>query len=215
MRVFTGISGGLLSLAINVFGQTTTRETAAVVEPAADRWSFSFTASGNFVPGTRDYLQPTFTADHAWLHLEARYNYEDIDTASTWIGYNFSIGNEMTLEFTPMLGGVFGDTMGVAPGYELTLSYWKLELFSESELVFDTGDSSDSFFYTWSQLTFSPADWCQIGFVIQRTRAYETDRDIQRGFLIGISYRTLNLTTCVFNPDKSRPNMVVALEFTF
>ena len=215
MRALTGIAAGLVSLAINAFGQTTTKDTTAEVEPVTNRWSFSFTASGNFVPGTRDYAQPTFTADHAWLHLEARYNYEDIDTASAWIGYNFSIGNNVTFDFTPMLGGVFGDTTGVAPGCELTLRYWKVELYNANELVFDTGDSSESFFYTWSQLTLSPADWCQIGFVIQRTQAYESDRDLQRGFLIGFSYKTLNLTTCVFNPDKSRPNMVVSLQFNF
>lgn len=215
MRVLLGIAAGLLSLAIHAFGQTTTKETAAVGEAATDRWSFSITGSGNFVPGTRNYSQPTFTANRAWLHLEARYNYEDLETASTWIGYNFRIGEKVTFEFTPMLGGVFGNTTGVAPGYELTLGYWKMELFSESEFVYDAGDSSGNFFYTWSQLTLSPANWCQIGFVIQRTRAYESDRDVQRGFLIGFSYKTWNLTTCVFNLDTSRPNTVVALQFRF
>ena len=46
-----------------------------------------------------------------------------------------------------MLGGVFGNTTGIAPGYKGSLSWWKLELYSEGEYVFDTGDSSDSFFY--------------------------------------------------------------------
>ena len=38
-----------------------------------------------------------------------------------------------------MLGGVFGETTGVAPGYKGSLSWWKLELYSEGEYVFDTG----------------------------------------------------------------------------
>ena len=38
-----------------------------------------------------------------------------------------------------MIGGVFGDTTGVAPGYKGSLSWWKLELYSEGEYVFDTG----------------------------------------------------------------------------
>ena len=54
-------------------------------------------------------MQPTFTADRDWLHLEARYNYEALDTGSAWVGYNFSGGETLAWEFTPMIGGVFGD----------------------------------------------------------------------------------------------------------
>jgi len=38
--------------------------------------------------------------------------------------------------------------------------------------VFDTGNSSDSFFYTWSELT-SALDWFQFGVVIPRTKVYQ------------------------------------------
>ena len=89
-------------------------------------------------PTTANYVQPTFTADRGWLHLEARYNYEALDTGSAWVGYNFSGGEKLAWEFTPMIGGVFGDTTGIAPGYKGSLSWWKLELYSEGEYVFDT-----------------------------------------------------------------------------
>jgi hypothetical protein len=36
-----------------------------------------------------------------------------------------------------MLGGVFGKTNGIAPGYSGTLDWWKLRLYSEGEYVFD------------------------------------------------------------------------------
>ena len=64
-----------------------------------------------------------------------------------------------------MLGGVFGDTNGIAPGYKGSLSWQELELCSESEYVFDAGNSSDKFFYTWSELGWAPVDWFRIGFV--------------------------------------------------
>ena len=148
-------------------------------------WSFSASVYTYIVPDDRDYVQPTFTADRGWLHLEARYNYEALETGSAWVGYNFSGGEKLAWEFTPMLGGVFGDTTGIAPGYKGSLSWWKLELYSEGEYVFDTGDSSDSFFYNWSELTLAPVDWFRFGLVTQRTRVYQTDRDIQRGLLVG------------------------------
>ena len=30
--------------------------------------------------------------DHDWLHLEARYNYETLETGSVWVGCNLSGG---------------------------------------------------------------------------------------------------------------------------
>ena len=114
-----------------------------------------------------------------------------------------------------MLGGVFGDTTGVAPGYQGSLSWWKLELYSEGEYVFDTHDSSESFFYNWSELTLAPVDWLRFGLVTQRTQVYETDHDIQRGLLVGCSFMKLDLTAYVFNPDDSKPTVVVAVAFSF
>jgi hypothetical protein len=34
-----------------------------------------------------------------------------------WIGYKFEAGDKLALEFTPAVGGVFGDTNGIAPGW--------------------------------------------------------------------------------------------------
>ena len=98
-----------------------------------------------------------------------------------------------------MIGGLFGGTDGIAPGCKASLSWWKLELYSEGEYVFDVSGSSDSFFYSWSELTIAPVSWFRAGTVTQRTRVYETDRDIQRGFLVGFSHKALSVTTCVFN----------------
>ena len=53
-------------------------------ESAGATWSFSASVYGYLVPDSRDYVQPTFAADRDWLHLEARYNYEDLETGLTW-----------------------------------------------------------------------------------------------------------------------------------
>jgi hypothetical protein len=181
-------------------------------EPA---WEFSLSGYTYFVPEDGDFLQPTFTADRDWLHLEARYNYEALDTGSAWAGYNFGGGDTVTWELTPMLGIVFGTTDGIAPGYKGLLGWKKLEFYSEGEYVFDTGESSDSFFYNWSELTLAPVEWFRFGLVTQRTRVYETDREIQRGLLAGVSFKNLDLTGYVFNPDDEKPTFVLAIAVTF
>jgi len=195
---------------------STNHPPVSVVEETAERkWSFSASAFAYFVPDSREYVQPTVTADRDWLHLEARYNYEDLETGSLWVGYNFSGGEKLSWEFTPMLGGVFGNTTGLAPGYKGSLSWWKLELYSEGEYVWDTGDSSGNFFYNWSELTLSPVDWFRFGLVTQRTRVYETDHDVQRGLLAGFSFKRVDLTAYVLNLDDSRPTVVAAIAVSF
>jgi len=188
---------------------------AATPEESERDWSFSASVYGYFVPDNRDYAQPTISADRGWLHLESRYNYEDLDTGSIWMGYNFSFGDKLSLEFTPMLGGVFGNTNGIAPGYRATLNWRQLELYSEAEYVFDTADSSDSFFYTWSELSWKPVNGFRFGMVVQRTKQYQTDFDVQRGLLVGFSYNELEVTGYIFNPDANQPVAVLGLGWSF
>ncbi len=196
--------------------RTATNSAPAEAKPPSDKaWSFGASAYTYIVPDSREYVQPTFTADHKWLHLEARYNYENLETGSAWVGYNFGGGEKLEWEFTPMLGGVFGNTTGVAPGYRGSLSWWKLGLYSEGEYVIDAGTRSGNFFYTWSELTFSPVDWLRLGLVAQRTKAYHTDLDIQRGFLVGVSYKSIDFTTYVFNLGWTDPTVVLALGVKF
>lgn len=205
-----------LLLPTSASGQASTNAPpSSTSETSSNLWSFSVSAYAYIVPDSRDYVQPTITADRGWLHLEGRYNYEALETGSAWVGGNFSGGKDLTWEFTPMLGGVFGNTTGIAPGYKGSLNWWKIALYSEGEYVVDTGDSSGNFFYNWSELTLSPCDWLRFGLVTQRTRAYQTDRDIQRGFLVGLSYNKVDFTTYVFNPDESKPTVVVAAGVRF
>ena len=164
-------------------------------------WSFSVAANTYFVPDDSNYVQPTVTADRDWLHLEARYNYEALHTGSLWFGYNFEGGETVSWELTPMLAGVFGDTQAFAAGYRGTLSWRRFDMYSESEYVFDAGDSADSFFYNWSEAALMPTEWLRCGLVIQRTRVYQTDRDVQRGLFAGVSIRNLDAVTYVLNPD--------------
>ncbi|MGH7492218.1 MAG: hypothetical protein ACREOO_07470 [bacterium] len=113
---------GLLLWASPARGQTVT-DGAPSASAALHVWSFYASGYAYFVPDDQDYLAPIFTADRGRLHLEARYNYEDLETGSVFLGWNFSVGDELSLEATPMIAGIFGNTAGIAPGYKFTLGY--------------------------------------------------------------------------------------------
>jgi len=105
----------------------------------ANQWSFSLATYGYLVPRDDAYASPIFTADRGWLHLEARYNYENQETGSLWLGYNFVVGNEVIFNATPIVGAVFGKTNGIAPGCELSLACKRIKLSSEIEYLIHTG----------------------------------------------------------------------------
>ena len=192
-----------------------TNPPASTAAAPASSWDFDASVSGYVVPRGQSYVSPTFTADHDTLHLEARYNYEAQRTGSLWAGYNLSVGKKVVLEFTPMIGGVFGKVDGVAPGLEFTGTYKKLQLFSANEYIFSTSAKADNFFYTWTQITYSPLKWLTVGYVMQRTRAYTTPLDIQRGFLVEFARKKLTFTTQVFNVGQADPTVDLTLGYSF
>ncbi|HTR01981.1 MAG TPA: hypothetical protein VMN82_02210, partial [Thermoanaerobaculia bacterium] len=178
-------------------------------------WELNASVYGYFPPEDYHYAQPTVTADRGALHLEARYNYEALRSGSAWVGWNFSAGDKLSLQATLMAGGVVGDLRGFGPGYALTLSYGKLQLYSEGEYIVDTDDSSGNFLYNWSQLGFSPWEWLSVGVVAQRTRVYRTGLDVQRGLFVGFTRGNLTLDVFVFNPGWETPTVVGALAVSF
>jgi len=180
-----------------------------------ESWQLNLTTDGYIVPNEQGYVSPTFSASRGWLHLEARYNYENLRTGSLWFGYNFSAGKTVVLNVTPMVGGVFGRTNGIAPGCEASLTYKKFALSISNEYVLDTGDKAGNFYYSWPELTYSPVDWFKVGLVAQRTKAYHTSLDTQRGFLVGVSHKKLEFTTYIFNVGWTDPTAVLELGVTF
>ena len=195
--------------------QATAAPSDPSAQPAPTEWSFSASAYTYVVPESENYVQPTVTADRDWLHLEARFNYEDRDTGSAWFGYNFSAGTNVTLEFTPIVGVAFGNTTGIAPGYKGTLQWRALDLYSETEYVFDAEESGDSFLYTWSEVAVSPIDWLRFGFVVQRTKVYQTEFDIQRGLFANFTYGRANFGAYFFGSGESHPTVVFSLGANF
>lgn len=157
------------------------------------------------------FILPIYQVDKDWLHLEARYNYEDMNTFSAWFGYNFTGGNKLEYSLTPMLGGVVGNTNGIAPGLELTFGLHGFELYSEMEYIFDLQSSDGNFFYNWTDFSYSPLDWLWFGVSAQQTKVHKADLEPEWGFLLGGGYRWFGLTGYMFNLGTDDPYAVITL----
>ena len=204
---------GLLLQAGPVLAQAPAEAPAAA--PAARPWTFEVSAWAYFPGESRDYLNLNLSADRGPLHFEGRYNYEAVDSGSLWAGWTFGAEGDLTVAVTPIVGVVFGSVAGVAPGYNLSVGWQALSLFSSGEYVFSTNGAEDSFFFNWSELTVAPVPWLRLGIAAQRTRAYASERDLQRGLIVGISFRRLKGTVYVLNPDLAKPTVIVAAAVPF
>ncbi|HEX8894542.1 MAG TPA: hypothetical protein VF783_14520 [Terriglobales bacterium] len=205
----------VLVFACQVLGQAPPPSFSATPDASVKSWAFNLTVEGYLIPHQTSYANPDFMADRGRLHLEARYNNEDYRTGSLWIGYNFAAGKKLVLHVTPMIGGVFGRTNGVAPGCEASLTYKKVALSISNYFLINTSNLSSSFYYTWPQLTYTPVSWFRIGLVAQRNRIYHTGLDTQRGFFAGVSHKQFEFTTYIFNAGWTDPTVVLELGASF
>jgi len=187
-------------------------ERVAAQEPGP-AWAFNASAY-LYADADPDFLLPVITADRGALHLEGRYNYEDLETVSAWVGWTLETGESVHLALTPMVGGTVGRTDGVAPGVELTLGWRSLELYSESELLVPL-DGQDAYLYTWTQATWSPLAWLSLGLSGQRLRAPESDLLIDRGPMATVQLGPVSLQAFFYNPCSDDAFTVLGASIDF
>ncbi|HNS18290.1 MAG TPA: hypothetical protein PKI34_10760 [Bacteroidales bacterium] len=181
---------------------------------SSSRWNHEVEIDLIFLKDDFIFL-PIYSADKNRLHLEARYNYEDINTFSAWIGYNFSGGNNVEYTITPMAGGIIGNTNGIAPGLEIILGLDRFELSSESEYVFDLHDNGNNFFYNWTDLTYSPFEYLWLGLSAQLTQMPHYELEIEPGFLIGGGFKRYEMSGYLFSPGFDELYFVLILSANF
>ena len=207
----------VLGLAVaNAFGGSAPAPVAPPAQETTDSaWEGSFSVYGYVAEHAQDYVNPSLTADRGWLHLEARYNYEAIESGSAWIGYNFSFGKKLVFEITPMLGGVVGEINGVAPGYTITITYGPLELFTQGEYFFDAATRDGNFFYNASEFTCAISRWFRVGLALDRTKVIDSNLAIRRGPLVGFTYKRFDFSTYWLEPGSKGSTLVVGATVNF
>lgn len=182
------------------------------------RWEHSAALNFNFFQDAF-YLLPTYELNKSHLHLGVRYNYEDINTLSGWVGYNFMGGKHLAYVITPMIGGLVGRTDAFATGALIQLDFKKLSFYSESEYVLDVvvdgADYSGNYFYTWTDISYALTNWLSAGLSVQNIRLYQTAADIQRGLLVSASVMDVDITGYFYSSLTADPFFILTLSKDF
>jgi hypothetical protein len=187
----------------------------SVSSSTGSHWSFSASGYYYFIPEENNIYTLIGGADYKKLHLETRYNYEALNTASVFAGWRFESGKKFQFAATPMLGFAVGNTNGFVPALELEARYKRFDFYSESEYLIDYAGQENNFFYVWSELAISPFDKLRTGLSVQRTKLYHTSFDTQRGIFGEYSIWKLTVGMYYFNPFTSANFVVASLSADF
>jgi hypothetical protein len=115
----------------------------------------------------------------------------------------------------PMIGGVFGDINGIAPGYTISITSGPVEFYTQGEYFFDGRSSEGNFFYNWSELSVAPARWVRAGLALDRTKVLNTDVEIRRGPLLGFRYKQFDFTAYWLEPGREASTIIFAAAVDF
>ena len=178
-------------------------------------WELAITAYPTVVRGGENYTSAIATADRGPLHLEARYNYESVGARSAFVGWNFSGGEAITWELTPLLGGAWGTTQAFIPGLEASVAWKQFDIYVEAEYVRASSERTDSYVYAWTELGFRPVEWLRVGVAGQRTRTYGNERDIQRGPFAQVTWDRVTIGGYWFNAGSNDQVFVGLIGVTF
>lgn len=165
------------------------------------------------VIGNRQYVPMSiahFQNKDKW-YAEGRYNYEELETFSFYVGKTFSQKNKLSYEVTPLLGGAIGNFNGLSTGVNIDLDYSSFFLSLQSQYSFSTDQRTNNFFFNWSELVYQPLHWLYGGIAIQHTHLYHTKTSYESGILVGLLYRNLTVPVYSFSPFNQKRYFMVGL----
>lgn len=174
---------------------------AKAQEEGEREWALDLSFQQYFLPSEADLSMPVVGFTYKNILLEARHNYEEKDATSLWLGRPFAFGESWEWELTPMVGGIFDAVEGMAPGLKADVTWKWLNIYSEMEYVFNFEGRENNFFYSWSEVTAGVLDWLRVGIVGNRTRAYSSSVEIDRGPIVAVDLENVTLSCVALNVD--------------
>lgn len=189
----------------NISNDSTTKNTNASWHLTASQYYY-------FIPGSNTFML-TGCADHKSLHLEARYNYEDQNTLSTFAGWSFEGGKKIQFNIKPMMGILAGNTNGFAPAMEIQIAYKIFDFYAESEYVINMNgknekENDNNYFYAWRELAITPIKCLRTGITGQRMHLLNRKTSVQRGVFAEFSFWKLTTALYYFR-DASKQNLFI------
>jgi hypothetical protein len=144
-------------------------------------------------------------------YAEARYNYDDAETFSLYLGRAITGGKRLNYSLVPMLGGSIGRFNGLSTGLNIELELNKFFFCSQSQYSRSTSGYGEYFVYNWSEVGYQSLKWLYAGLSVQHTHDGVTGNDLQPGFMVGFTFERFSIPIYTFDPFNAGRNFIVGL----
>lgn len=149
------------------------------------------------------------------LYVEARYNYEEVNTFSLYVGKSFSKTSDLKYSITPMLGGVVGKFKGLSSGLNAVVEFGDIFFSTQSQYTVSFIDSGSDFLFSWSELGYQPWEWFYLGVTTQQTYMPQgKTMESEPGFFIGFTAGTWTFPLYMFKPMSTSNYFVLGVNFS-
>jgi len=148
-------------------------------------------------------------------YAEARYNYEEVETFSLYLGKAFTGGNNLNYSFVPMLGGSVGKFKGISTGLNIDLEYNKFFFSSQAQYSMPTSQYGQYFWYSWSEVGYQSLKWLYAGLSVQHTHLRLIGHELQPGLMIGFTFNRFTIPVYTFDPFNNGRNFIVGVNMAW
>lgn len=145
------------------------------------------------------------------IYTEMRYNYEELNTASVYIGKSFSKDGSISYVVTPMLGIVFGKFNGGSLAMNLELEHKKIFASMQTQYTISKDAVGNNFFFTWAEVGYEPVKWFFTGVSTQLTKMYNKNIAPEYGILAGFKIKKITIPIYVFNALSKDQNFIIGI----
>ena len=145
------------------------------------------------------------------VYTELRYNYEDLKTASVYLGKNFGKESKVSYSITPMVGWVFGNFNGGALAMNMDIEYKKIFISTQNQYTISKDDINNNFFFNWTELAILPKPWFYAGISTQQTKMHGAAFENEYGLLAGFVIKKITIPVYVFNPLNTNRNFIIGI----
>jgi hypothetical protein len=144
-------------------------------------------------------------------YAQARYNYEDEQTMSVYLGRSFSKNGDFSYNVIPMAGAVGGRFNGASLALNTQVGYQDFFASSQSQYSFSYKNRFGNFFYTWAEMGYQPLKWFFAGVSLQQTQLYNEAGLWEPGVLMGFSFKKWSFPVYAFNPASDRRYFILGI----
>ena len=139
-----------------------------------------------------------FQAKNNW-YAELRYNYEDAQTASLFVGKNFSGGNDFEYSVIPMIGYSVGKFTGLSFATTTEATWNRFFIWGQTQYSAGSKKSIPDFFFNWSELGYNISGNFFGGLAMQYT-VQEGEQYFDPGFVAGVNWKNISVPFYVLSP---------------